>query len=175
MDAEALTTVVGARVREAREARGVSLGRLAASAGVGKGSLSEIERGARNPTLATLYALAGALELPLAALLDDRAGATVESPGIEARLLDVAHDAGGTVETYRLVLSEGERHVSVAHGPGVRETLLITRGTIRAGRDGEERVAAAGQMLTWISDAAHAYEAIGGEAQAVLVVDTPAP
>ena len=48
----------GARVRALRTSAGLSLSALAAEAGIGKGSLSELESGRRNPTLDTLYALA---------------------------------------------------------------------------------------------------------------------
>ncbi|HEY9293380.1 MAG TPA: helix-turn-helix transcriptional regulator, partial [Microlunatus sp.] len=48
---------VGRRLREVRVSRGLSLSELARQAGIGKGSLSEIETGRRNPTLETLYAL----------------------------------------------------------------------------------------------------------------------
>src|SRR5690349_462293 len=89
-----LARLTGKRLRAARRERGLSLGALAAAAHVGKGSLSEIENGVRNPTLGTLYALAGALGVPLATLLADRPGVRVVSPGIEARLLDVSRDAG---------------------------------------------------------------------------------
>ena len=89
-----LARLVGERLRAARRERGLSLGALAEAAHVGKGSLSEIENGVRNPTLGTLYALAGALGVPLATLIADRPGVRVASPGIEARLLDVSHDAG---------------------------------------------------------------------------------
>src|SRR5947209_20288810 len=93
-----LARLVGQRLRAARRERGVAVGALAAAAGVGKGSLSEIENGIRNPTLSTLYAVAGALGVPLATLIADQVGARVASPGVEARLLDVTCDGGQTVE-----------------------------------------------------------------------------
>lgn len=65
---EDLAKLVGERLRAARRERGLSVGGLAEAAGIGKGSLSEVENGVRNPTLSTLYALAGALELPLSTL-----------------------------------------------------------------------------------------------------------
>ena len=80
-----LARIVGERLRAARRERGLSVGALADAAGVGKGSLSEIENGTRNPTLGTLYSLAGALGVPLAILLAGQAGARIASPGIEAR------------------------------------------------------------------------------------------
>src|SRR5947209_6469378 len=145
-----LARLVGERLRAARQEHGLSLGALAEAAHVGKGSLSEIENGVRNPTLGTLYALAGALGVPLATLIADRPGVRVASPGIEARLLDVSHDggpdpgpgpgAGGgqTVEVYRLRLEPGRFHRSPAHGPGVVEHLPVTSGRARVGRLGEE-------------------------------------
>src|ERR1700751_2920227 len=99
-----LARLIGERLRKAGKERGLSVGGLAVVAGVGKGSLSDIENGTRNPTLSTLYSLAGALGMPLATLLADRPGATVASPGIEARLLDVSRDGGHAVGVYRLRL-----------------------------------------------------------------------
>lgn len=169
-----LARLVGERLRAARHDRGLSIGALAEAAGVGKGSLSEIENGVRNPTLSTLYALAGALQLPLSTLLAGRPGARLASPGVEAQLLD-AHESGDvTVEVYRLRLDAGAHHDSVPHGPGVTEHLLLTRGRARVGRRGEEVEVAAGQAVDWVSDVAHGYTAVGDEpVDAVLVIRTP--
>jgi DNA-binding XRE family transcriptional regulator/quercetin dioxygenase-like cupin family protein len=171
---EDLAVLVGGRVRAARRRGGLSLGALATAAGIGKGSLSELENGTRNPTLSTLYAVADALDVPLAALLDGRPGAQVASPGISARLLDV-HDSGqGIVEVYHLVLTPGPAHRSSAHGPGVAEHLLVTSGRARAGREGDERELGVGESAAWISDVAHTYAALGEEpAECVLVIRSP--
>lgn len=172
---EELRTVVGERLRAARSGQGLSVGALAARAGIGKGSLSEIENGARNPTLSTLYALANALGLPLARLLDDRPGAEVASPGITARLLESHTDDDGTVEVYALRLTPGAVHVSAAHGPHVVEHLLVTRGAARAGRAGAETDLVTGAGTAWTSDVEHTYRALGDRpADAVLVVRTQA-
>jgi transcriptional regulator with XRE-family HTH domain len=140
-----LARLVGERLRAARQERGLSLGALAEAAHVGKGSLSEIENGARNPTLGTLYALAGALGVPLATLLAGRPGVRIASPGIEARLLDVSRDGNWSVEVYRLRLEPGITHSSPSHGPGVVEHLLVTAGQARVGRLGAEAEIGAGQ------------------------------
>jgi transcriptional regulator with XRE-family HTH domain len=171
-----LAQLVGERVRAARHERGLSVGALAATAQVGKGSLSEIENGTRNPTMSTLYALAGALGVPLATLVADRPGARLASPGVEARLLDVSHESGWTVEVYRLRIEAGVHYRSPAHGPGVAEHLLVTTGRARAGRLGQEDEIGAGQAGQWISDVAHTYTALGGApVEAVLVIRTPDP
>jgi transcriptional regulator with XRE-family HTH domain len=169
-----LARLVGGRLRAARRERGLSVGALAEAAGVGKGSLSEIENGIRNPTLSTLYALAGTLGVPLATLLADRAGARVASPGVEARLLDATREGGQTVEVYRLRIEPGVHYRSVAHGPGVVEHLLVTAGRALAGRAGEEAEIAAGAAAQWVSDVPHTYTALGaGPVESVLVIRSP--
>ena len=171
-----LPRLVGARLRKARHERGLSIGALAAAARVGKGSLSEIENGTRNPTLGTLYSVAGVLGVPLATLLDERADTQVASPGVAARLLDVSHEEGHTVEVYRLRIDPGTVHQSVPHGPGVTEHLLVTAGRVRAGRPGEETEAGPGETATWVSDVPHTYAALGrSPAESVLVIRSPAP
>jgi len=171
---EELAQVVGERVRSERQARGWSVGTLAAAAHVGKGSLSEIENGSRNPTMSTLYALAGALGVPLATLIADRSGTRVASPGVEARLLDVSRDGGQTVEVYRLHLDAGVVYRSPAHQPGVVEHLLVTSGRARAGRSGEENEIGPGQAAQWISDVAHTYTALGHDpVESVLIIRSP--
>ena len=169
-----LAQLIGERVRAARLQRGLSVGALAAAAQVGKGSLAEIENGARNPTMSTLYALAGALSVPLATLIADRPGVRLASPGVEARLLDVSHEDGQTVEVYRLHLDPGVHYSSPAHSPGVVEHLLVTSGRARAGRIGEEGEIAAGQSRQWVSDVTHAYVALGPDpVESVLVIRSP--
>lgn len=164
---------VGERLRAARRERGWSLAALAERAGVGKGSLSEIENGGRNPTLSTLYALAGALGLPLSTLLAEP-GSRITSPGVEAQLLDVHDSAAATVEVYRLLLAPGAQHRSVPHGPDVVEHLLLTRGRARVGRVGAEIEIGVGESAAWVSDVAHGYAALGEEpVESVLVIRSP--
>lgn len=174
--AQALHVAVGARLRALREERGMSLSALAAAAGVGKGSLSEIEHAGRNPTLGTLYALAGALGTPLSALLAERPGAEVASDGVSARLLDTHRlDDGTTVEVFRLRLAPGARRRSPAHGAGVVEHLLVTAGRVRAGRYRQEVEIGAGESARWESAGPHSYAALGDDpVDAVLVIRTPA-
>jgi transcriptional regulator with XRE-family HTH domain len=170
-----MSRVVGERLRAARRERDLSLGSLARRAGIGKGSLSEIENGMRNPTLSTLYALAGALDLPLSVLLAGQPGARVSAPGVEAVLLDVHPSAGVVVEIYRLRLEPGADHRSVSHGDGVVEHLVLTRGRAQVGRIGEEVDLSAGEATEWVSDVEHRYTVLGREpVESVLVIRSPA-
>ncbi len=60
--------LVGAQVRTFRTALGMTLADLAQAAGVSQGMLSKVENGQTSPSLATLAALAAALNMPLASL-----------------------------------------------------------------------------------------------------------
>ncbi|HSK32043.1 MAG TPA: helix-turn-helix domain-containing protein [Propionicimonas sp.] len=173
MDSRQLASAVGQRIRELRRDRGISLSGLAAAAGIGKGSLSELEAGTRNPTLATLYALAGPLGVPLGTMLLDEVGTVVSSDGVSGRLLDVRRYPGGTRETYCLDLDAGARRVSPAHGDGVREHVLVTAGSLVAGPLGAEVSCPAGSTISWTSDVAHSYRAESGAVSSILVVCTP--
>lgn len=151
----------------------MSLSALAAVAGIGKGSLSELEAGTRNPTLATLYAIAGPLRVPLAALLDDTIGAEVSGDGMDTRLLDVRHHDTGTVETYLLVLAPGATRRSPAHAPGATEHLVVTRGAFGAGPEDHVTTAGPGDRLDFAADRPHRYTAGPAGSEAVLVIRTP--
>jgi transcriptional regulator with XRE-family HTH domain len=60
---------VGARVRVARLARGLSLEAVAGRAGVSRSMLSAVERGGKVPTVLTLDRIATALDTSIARLL----------------------------------------------------------------------------------------------------------
>lgn len=67
------TAEVGANLRDARIAKGLSLRKLGGSSGVDYGQISRIEHGKVRPYLSTLHALADALGVSVASLLQERA------------------------------------------------------------------------------------------------------
>jgi len=62
---EAVSVDVGTRLRQLREAYGVSIRTLATMSGLSANALSMIERGKTSPSVSTLYRLANALEIPI--------------------------------------------------------------------------------------------------------------
>lgn len=73
---------VGRRLKQLRVDSGLSLSELARRSGVGKGTLSELETGRRNPTLETLYALTTALGRPSAPSSTTRRGVWAREPPV---------------------------------------------------------------------------------------------
>ncbi|NOH02323.1 MAG: helix-turn-helix domain-containing protein [Chloroflexi bacterium] len=62
---EAKSVDVASRLRELREARGISMRSLAAKSGLSANALSMIERGKTSPSVSTLYKLADALGIAI--------------------------------------------------------------------------------------------------------------
>jgi transcriptional regulator with XRE-family HTH domain len=165
----------GLRIRRLRTERGLSLSELARRAGIGKATLSGLETGTRNPTAETLYAIAGQLAVPLAALLSaPDAAPTVEGEAVSATLLEVFRDGAVSTELYRLTIRPGAVQISPAHAPGVVEYLTVFSGTARVGPVATPRVVTAGEHASWVSDGPHSYAAIGGEpVEASLLIRHP--
>lgn len=173
---ESLRSAVARRITRLRRDRGLSLSGLALQAGIGKGTLSELEAGTRNPTLETLYALAGPLGVPLTGLVGDETGRGVSDGVVDARLLAVrTHDDGGTTEVFWLTLASTGTRVSPAHGPGTVEHFRVVRGVVRVGVLGAEQDTGAGEAVSWPGDAVHSYASTDGIAEGVLTIETPAP
>ncbi|AMT69938.1 helix-turn-helix domain-containing protein [Mycobacteroides immunogenum] len=165
---------IGRRLRELRNERGLSLSELARRAGVGKGSISEIESGARNPTVETLYALCEPLDVPLTALVGEHPGThSAARGGMRTVLLSARRLPQLTVEVFRLEFPSGAEHVSPSHGAGVREHFTVVDGKVLAGPVGEETLVEVGATATWLSDRRHRFAAIDGAAEAVVVITTP--
>ncbi|MFF0743194.1 helix-turn-helix domain-containing protein [Streptomyces sp. NPDC004111] len=167
----AFVTGIGGRIRELRAERGLTLSELALRAGIGKATLSGLEAGTRNPTLETLYAVAGRLGVPLAALLTGGPREPMHGDSVTGELLEVFADPAATTELYRLRIRPGRRQTSPAHPPGTTEYLTVYEGVARVGPKDAAFLVAAGEHVSWVADVPHVYEATGDvEVLASLVI-----
>ncbi|MEU2246754.1 helix-turn-helix transcriptional regulator [Streptomyces sp. NPDC019224] len=171
---------VGRRLRALRHGMDVSLSELSRRSGVGKGTLSELESGRRNPTLETLYALTTALGRPLSAVLSDPPdGAPAESlsgvsgSAVTAVLLERYEDGEAVTDVFRVTIRAGAVQESEAHVPGTSESLMVLAGTAVVGRPGDLSTVGPGVSARWRADAPHVYSAPDGDVQGVLFVRSP--
>ena len=173
-----MSAAVGARIRELRQSRGTSLAALAASTGLGKGTLSELERGQRNPTLDTLFAIATDLGIPLSDLLTGerfeapRESARARGQSIDAALLDRWTEETGVTEVYRIVISPETRR-SLAHAPGVTEILTLIEGEAEVGDVDAPVRLRAGDTHAFAGDTAHLYRGIAARSVGILIMGYP--
>lgn len=175
---QVIETVAG-NVRTLRLARGLSLGGLAASSGIGKATLVRIEAGQANPTVETLFALADALGVSFGSLTS-AAGPRVRvvrategervAGAVEARVVERIFGAH-LAEILDVVFPAGQQRLADPHPPGVVECLMITSGKLRAGPADETVEVATGDVLRFPGDVPHSYAAIGKtDAKAIVVM-----
>ncbi|WP_405466920.1 helix-turn-helix domain-containing protein [Streptomyces jietaisiensis] len=166
-----LAAGVGLRLRELRTARGMSLSELARRSRVGKGTLSELESGRRNPTLETLYALTTALKVPLSTVLHDlEYPATISGDAVEAVLVERFEADTSVTETYRVRIRSGPTQESAAHSSGTTEHIIVLTGTARVGALTEPVLVGPGGHGSWAADVPHLYQAPDKDVEALLIV-----
>ncbi len=167
-DAE-LDAVVGANVKALRTQRGLTLDLLAGLSGVGRQTLGQIEIGRTVPSVATLWRIARAFDVPFSALLArpnprtttilraSRAKRLVSADGrFSSRALFPASERG-RVELYELWLAGYGREDAEAHAPGTRENLVVTAGRLVLDIGDETFELGKGDAIEFVADVAHSY------------------
>lgn len=160
-------------VRRLRVQRGLSTVELSRRARMSRATLAQIEAGGGNPTLETLYALANALDAPLADLITSprRAGPPrvvrlgegprVVGEAVEAWLLDTINSVPSSLEIYDFRLHGTAAQYSAAHPQGTREHLHLHSGRVRVGPSVEPIELSAGDYVTFDASQEHLYQRIG--------------
>jgi len=176
--------VIAASLRRERRQTGLSLTEVARRAGIAKSTLSQLESGAGNPSLETLWAICVALDVPFSRLLDSprphtqviraHEGPTVAAAqaSYQATLL-AACPPGARRDVYRIAAEPGQARASQPHGPGVLEHVVIGAGRALVGVAGEAAELGPGDYICYPGDVPHVFEALEPRTQAVLVSEHP--
>lgn len=134
---------VGRRIREEREKAGLSLSQLAGRSGLTKAYLVRLENQGGNPTVEALAAIADALELTVADLLD-RPRLVIDEAELDipASLRAYADEYGATSADVQQLASihwrQGERPRTVERWRFIHDSLRASRSLERPGGDGDE-------------------------------------
>jgi transcriptional regulator with XRE-family HTH domain len=175
MEQESVDTfvrTVAANVRSLRMQADMTLADLATAAGLGKSTLAQLESGKGNPSVETLWAIAAALQVPFARIVEEvrpsmrvvRAADvppmhSAETPGWAGRLLAASHGRS-SFDLYALDLERGAVRHADPHHPGVLEHLVVVVGRLRAGPQTEPVLLEQGDLITFAADVPHVYEAL---------------
>jgi transcriptional regulator with XRE-family HTH domain len=181
--AEPLNQLVCDRVRSLRKSKSLTLEQLASLSGVSRSMLSQIERGAANPTLGVAFRIAQAFGMSLGDLVDvpqaggridvvradDRGSLFRDDEHCRIRTLSPLH-LEKDVEFYELTLKVGGSLVSAPHYEGTREFLTIEQGQVRLTSGEETGELLKGDSAHYPADVPHRIDNLGpGEAVAFLV------
>ena len=175
---------LGPRIRDERGRRGLSLEQLADRAGVSRSMLSDVERGAKLPTVLVLDRIATGLDTSIARLLGEERVARVvilrrteqdtaiDPSGWERRILSPVLP-GVEFEFMRTTIPAGvDAGVFSPHAAGAREYLAMERGALRLTLDGTPHVLRAGDSIYYAGDCHHAFANAGsGDCVYYLAMD----
>jgi transcriptional regulator with XRE-family HTH domain len=174
--------VIAAALRRERARSGLSLTEVARRAGIAKSTLSQLESGAGNPSIETLWALCVALGIPFSGLLDPpqpsvqviRAG---EGPMLGSSQADyhatvlAASRPGSPRDVYRITAEPGGRRVSDPHQRGVVEHVVLAAGRALVGPVEAPVELHPGDYICYPGDLPHVFDALAPGTWAVMVSD----
>lgn len=133
--------MIGKRLRQLRAKRGLSLDGLSQLTGVSKPMLGQIERGESNPTVSTLWKIAGGLEVPFTTFIEEEkprikkvSRSRIDPLMEESELFHVyplfSKETGKPFEIFSVILKPECSYLSEPHGYGVEEYIFVERGTM---------------------------------------------
>lgn len=177
---------IGPKLHQLRKEQGLTLDALAATSGVSRSMLSQIERGQANPTLATVWHLSKALGVEIGEFVGgkhvERRGkieitAASFVPEIRTEdgrcLLKILSPAQsvGQFEFYLLTLEPHAELVSDAHAAGSNEHLTVLCGEMVVTCAETTAVVGPGAVARYPADLPHAIRNLTDtRAEALLIV-----
>ncbi|MFF4501218.1 helix-turn-helix domain-containing protein [Streptomyces sp. NPDC001401] len=123
--AAAAVPPVGARIRQVRLAKGVSLRALAREIGVSASLVSQIETGKSQPSVSTLYAITTALSVSVESLFDAYEDEAAASPVLAASAAPAT-----VLHALAAFAADPGRRIGPLVTPGERERLELDSGVV---------------------------------------------
>ena len=162
---------LGSNLHRERRRQQLSLDALAAASGVSKAMLSQIEADKVNPTIATMWKIAHALNIDFETLLR---GEGKRSKRFEVNrrenITSIAAESGAVfevlspvnmaedLELYRLEMEPGCIHRSQAHAKGTEEFLNLLEGRVKISAGEDSAILEKGDFIMFQSDVNHTIE-----------------
>ncbi|MEV4008688.1 helix-turn-helix domain-containing protein [Actinomadura sp. NPDC049753] len=176
---ESVRDVLAGNLRRARLELGLSLSELSRRSKIGKATLSQLEAGAGNPTIETVFSLSRALEVPISDLLDHQepSGLTVvravevevlSGKGVDLRPLRGIESGGAMFEVYDQQFRAGRRQDSLGH-VGMEHTV-VQSGRLAVRVDDRDVELGPGDYVGFDARLPHRYTAVEGPVRSVLLL-----
>ncbi|HXS65188.1 MAG TPA: XRE family transcriptional regulator [Streptosporangiaceae bacterium] len=180
--ASALVTQIAAALRRERSRAGISLTELARRAGIAKSTLSQLESGAGNPSVETLWALGNALGVPFSRLVDTpraavrviRSGegpATYSERSYYAATLLASCPPNARRDIYLIQAQPGEPRRSEPHLPGTSEHVVLGTGRALVGPADDPVELGQGDYIAYPGDELHIFKALDPGTTAIMIME----
>lgn len=177
--AESVRDVLAGNLRRARLELGLSLSELSRRSRIGKATLSQLEAGAGNPTIETVFSLSRALRIPISDLLDrqEPSGLTLvrasqvevlRGEGVDLRPLRGIASGSAMFEVYDQQVRAGRRQDSLGH-VGTEHTI-VQAGRLGVRVDDRDVELGPGDYVSFDAGLPHSYTALDGTVRSVLLL-----
>ena len=166
---EELNSVIADNLKEIRINRGLSLDSVASLTGVSKSMLGQIERGESNPTIATLWKIAGGLKVSLSSLIQKpiEENKVIYKSDITAIIEDngkyriypfFPFEEGRKFEMYQVVVSPGGELKAEAHNKDTLEMVVVFEGQLEITVEGSSFLLNKDDGFEFRGDKVHCYK-----------------
>lgn len=168
-----INSAVARQAKSAREARKLTLDAAAATTGVSRSMLAQIEKGDVNPTISVLWKIAKGYKVSFTSLVDDSIDAKEFIPCAEP-LTDQGNgkyrnyptfpfDDKKMFEMYRIVIDPGGALESMPHLDASEEYVTVFSGALEICVGDEAYELKLGDSLRFNADMKHSYKNISNE------------
>lgn len=168
-DADFINQAVASRIKKHRKRLKLSLDALSKRAGISKGMLVEVEKGAANPSISTLCKLSAALGISVADIVNVASSPTINvikkediptlwtgEHGGSAKFL-AGTSGPDMIELWRWDMKPSEIFESSGHSQGTFELFHVESGILTLNIDGQTIELLEGQSAIARTDVSHAY------------------
>jgi transcriptional regulator with XRE-family HTH domain len=174
---------IGLGVRRERLRRGLTLAQVASQVQLTVSALSQIERGASDPSLNSLRRIAQAFDVPMFQFLvgtasreivvrkDRRIRLTFPDRELEYEL--VSADTSGEFEVLSLTITPGATTSAVGNSHTSEECTVILRGHVVAEIEGREYPLSPGDSIKIHRELAHRFTNMSSEDAELLIIISP--
>ncbi|UXS29515.1 XRE family transcriptional regulator [Staphylococcus delphini] len=171
---ENINTVVAENLQYYRQAHRLSLDKIAQLTGISKTMISQIEKGAANPSINTLWKIANGLRIPLTSLISEENEAIqkIDRSDIQPIYNDdrsvvvypyFPYEAAHAFEMFCMRMDADSILESDAHQEGAKEYIIVNEGTLTLTVGDTQYEIEAGQAISFNANTAHTYRNQTGE------------
>jgi transcriptional regulator with XRE-family HTH domain len=175
--------LVGQRIRELRNERGLSLRALAELSHLSTNAISLIERGDNSPTVSSLHSLANALAVPITAFFEQNsdgqiihlkknARPTSETAGVRMENLGSGLP-NQQIEPFLMTIEPGGSSTSSQITHAGEEFVFVLSGTLICMISDQEHRLEKGDSLLFLASQPHIYQNKTSKPAQILIVFQP--
>lgn len=161
-------SIIGKNLNNIRKQKNLSLDKVAELTGVSKGMLAQIEKGASNPTVSTLWKIATGLNVSFSYFMEEDKEETLLIHRSDIKPLTenddkmkvyplFAYDNTRRFEVFTIDLEAGCNHRSLPHNEGTEEYIIVTDGEMEVDVDNSTYKLSCGDGIRYLANKPHCY------------------